>query len=96
VTVNSEPWIGDESTDSPDGCHYSDKPGVPRCGAVATVHILSESAITGLLALSACDRHAPIARAAGPYLGEHAFGAGCMAIPSMWHDEGCDNCGGTE
>jgi len=88
--MSGEPWIGDKSTQSSDSCHYSDGPGSPHCGLAATVHILSESAITGLLGLVACDRHASTARAAGPYLGEHAFGANCAASPSLWFDEGCE------
>jgi hypothetical protein len=85
----SEPWIGDVNTDRPGMCTYAPQPGDERCGAPATRHIMSESAIYGLVALPACDTHAPLARAAGPFLGDHAFTADCSGHWSRWRLDGC-------
>ena len=88
--MTSEPWIGDENTGDPGICTYAFDEGSPHCGESATVHVLSESAIHGLVALPTCDRHASIARSAGPYLGEHRYGAACSAPKTLWYDDGCD------
>jgi hypothetical protein len=87
----NEPWIGDENTEPGGVCAYGGiDPGHPHCGDGATVHILSESAIHGPVGLPTCDRHAPIARGAGLYLGEHAYGPACRAPITFWQVDGCN------
>jgi hypothetical protein len=85
----TEPWIGDENLEMPGQCTFATEPGQPRCGAPATLHIASESAIYGAVSLTTCDEHAPIARAAGPYLGEHPYTADCSGRLSWWRLDGC-------
>jgi hypothetical protein len=85
----AEPWIGDENTDAPGQCTYASKPGQPQCGAPATLHVMSESAIYGAVALVACDVHASIARDAGPFLGEHPYTVNCSGRVSWWRLDGC-------
>ena len=90
--MSSEPWIGDEMADHPGRCIYSlDEfdPNSSVCGAPATVHVCSESAMYGEVSLSTCDRHAPIARAAGRLVGEHPFGDGCRAHSTWFRLDGC-------
>lgn len=69
----AEPWIGDETTEP--GCRYHITPGRPTCGAPVTIHIISESAISGPVVLPTCDRHASIAKLAGPWLSQHTPGS---------------------
>lgn len=86
--MSNDPWIGDVN-DGPDGvCCYSAQPGQPQCGKKATLHISSESAIYGPVALPTCDRHAATARNAGPFVAEHAYGPHCPG-PFGWRDDGC-------
>jgi hypothetical protein len=78
-----EPWIGEDTTGG-DGtdCRARWGPGWPACGATATIHILSESAIDGVVCLKTCEAHAPMARAAGVYVDEHSPSfPGCRCIP---------------
>jgi hypothetical protein len=85
----SEPWIGDEG-DRPGLCEYRGLDyGGEKCGDRATVHVLSESAMYGVVSLPTCDRHAPVAREAGVYKGEHAYGQTCMYPLTFWQADGC-------
>lgn len=88
--MSDDPWIGDATTKETSGCGFGGSgPGDgPKCTDPATVHVMSESAIHGVVSLSACDRHAPIARAAGPLIDEHPFGPGCDSQPSYWTPSG--------
>lgn len=65
-----EPWIGPPATGS--GCRARWSPGWPACGAPVTIHVLSESAIDGVINIPVCEAHAPSARVAGVYTGEHS------------------------
>ncbi len=87
---SDDAWIGDVSDDGRQGtCVFSVGPSDPRCGAPATVHLCCESAIYGPVGLTACNAHAPIARMAGPLLGEHPFTADCMIRVTRFSDDGC-------
>lgn len=88
--MSKDPWIGDPS-DAPDGtCVFALEPGDPHCGQPASVHILAESAIYGLVGLVACDVHAPVARnTGGPVIGEHPYGPGCVGQETWWREDGC-------
>ena len=89
--MSSEPWIGDEN-DRGSACGFGlDEfdPSKGHCPERATVHIWSESAIHGEVSLSTCGRHAPLARAAGRFLGEHPFGEGCQAHSTWFRADGC-------
>jgi hypothetical protein len=85
----TEPWIGDENADDPGICTYSPAPERPVCGLPATVHVLTESAIHGVVGLASCDEHMFTARAAGPYISEHPYGPGCSNRPARWHGDHC-------
>jgi hypothetical protein len=85
----TEPWIGDENTDRPGICTFAPRPGDEGCGAPATRHIMSESAIYGLVALPTCDVHAQLARTAGPWIGEHEYTSNCSGRWSRWRLDGC-------
>lgn len=85
----TEPWIGDESTGLDGTCTYAPKPGDEKCGSPATRHLMSESAIYGLVSLPTCDLHAPVARAASPWLGEHPYAPDCSGRWSRWRLDGC-------
>lgn len=67
-----EPWIGEETIGPGTDCRSRWAPGWPPCGAPATIHIMSESAIDGVVCLRMCETHAPAARAAGVHLDEHS------------------------
>lgn len=88
--ANVEPWIGDATTEAGDECNFS--AGAlgdgPKCQQRATRHVLSESAMHGLVALTTCDVHAPIARSAGVLNDEHAYGPGCSGLSSLWTQAG--------
>ncbi|MFC0626149.1 hypothetical protein [Kribbella deserti] len=93
--MTSEPWIGDAATNDHGGCRYAlnefaAAEDIRRCGAPATVHIMSESAMHGLVSLASCEKHADIARAAGAYVGEHRFGPNCAGVETVFGADGCD------
>lgn len=61
-------------------CAYALAPGHPECGRAATVHLATED----WKGMTACDEHAPIARAAGG-IREHSTANSACAMPeSMW------------
>lgn len=75
-----EPWIGDDPTGS--GCRVHWAPGWPACGEPVTLHVMSESAIDGVVCLPTCERHARHARDAGVYVDEHSPSyPGCRCTP---------------
>ena len=88
--MNHEPWIGDATADDAGTCSFNS--GAlgegPRCSEQPTLHVKTESAMHGVVALPTCDRHAPIARAAGLLLDEHPYGPGCRGQTSFWTANG--------
>jgi hypothetical protein len=58
-------------------CGYSPGPEGELCPDDAEVHVFVTSGARGLVALSACTQHAPIARVAGRFVDEHPFTAAC-------------------
>lgn len=53
----------------------------------AAVHVMTVSAAYGLVALPACEGHAPIARAAGRLVAEHAHEGWCGFPGARWHED---------
>ena len=82
--MNADPWIGDKSWIQRGVCDFTPHEGEPICGAMAIVHVLSESAIHGEVQLASCDRHAPVARLAGRMLDEHPYDSTCRAGQCLW------------
>lgn len=78
-----EPWIGSDASGTGTGCRQRWGPGWPPCGAPVTIHVLSESAIDGVVCLQVCEPHAQTAREAGIYTGEHSPSyPGCRCRPT--------------
>lgn len=71
-----EPFVG-LPTVADAGCAYSVDLDSPSCSATSTVHVLSEAPRWGPVALETCGGHAPMARAAGAVMAEHAYGPDC-------------------
>lgn len=86
----AEPSVGAESDEYRAVCLYSDRPGSPRCGEPAVLHIGVEDtnygsvADYGLIALATCSRHAPMARASARFVNEHAFEGFCGFPATRW------------
>lgn len=92
--MSRDPWIGDEVANDDGSCRFgldefATEQDAKLCGQPAAVHVLSESAVHGVVALSTCARHAVIARAAGVFLGEHAYTAACATPATLWYPDGC-------
>lgn len=86
----SVPGVGRPSDDHRAACQYTGLTADgPACGEPATVHILTVATGWGRVALASCDRHAPIARAAGLYEAEHPHRGVCGLPAALWADEGC-------
>lgn len=86
----SEPGVGPASTDYRGVCQYHGPTGHgPPCGEPATVHVRTMSASWGDVSLASCDRHAPIARAAGGFMAEHRHWGVCGLPGTVWADEAC-------
>lgn len=87
----SEPWIGDATEEGESGCGFN--AGAlgdgPRCGGPVVMHILSESAMYGLVTVSPCAEHLAIARAAGVWMDEHGYGPGCEGEETLWTGPVC-------
>lgn len=79
------PTVGAASDEYRAVCVYSRSPGEPQCDAPATVHVMTDSAEYGVVALASCDTHAPIARAAGEYVMEHEHAGLCGLPGTIWH-----------
>lgn len=73
-----EPEVGLPTDGS--GCAFSADLDSPACGESETIHLAVQSTTWGLVALSSCDRHVPIARTTGQVLAEHAYQASCATI----------------
>lgn len=84
--TGQEPWIGDPVVDDGNHCGFGSGPlgEGPKCTNTPTLHLLSESAIHGMVALSTCDQHASIARAAGTLNDEHPYGPDCQNQSTLW------------
>lgn len=79
------PWVGEPCSDQHTGrCAYAPHPGLPMCGQPATVHLRVTDHVHGLVELAACDRHAPIARAAAPVDAEHPHEWVCGLPGTVW------------
>lgn len=83
------PRIGVLSTEYRAVCDYGDRPGAPRCGERAMVHVMSESPTYGLVGLATCDEHLPAARAAGLQHGEHPYRGWCGFPGARFFPEEC-------
>lgn len=59
------------------GCAHSVDIDTAACGEAEQVHILAHCP-WGIVALSSCAEHAPVARAAGNPLAEHIYGPACV------------------
>lgn len=82
--MTHEPWIGSDASASGMGCRQRWGPGWPPCGALVTIHVLSESAIDGVVCLQVCEPHARTAREAGVYVDEHSPSfPGCRCRPTV-------------
>lgn len=79
-------WVGEESTEYRAVCVYSRRPGAPKCGAVAAVHVLVNDGTYGVVALASCETHAPLARATAPLVAEHVYEGVCGFPGTLWDD----------
>lgn len=81
------PYVGEASDEYRAVCVYSPTPGAEQCGAAATTHVrVLDCGGYGEVCLASCADHAPVARAAGALVAEHAF-SGCCGLPAtMWLD----------
>lgn len=68
-------------------CGWSRVPGSAQCETAAIVHVLTESARHGVVALTACEEHAPVARMAGAAVAEHRFQGFCELPGALWAPE---------
>lgn len=80
------PTVGAPSDEYRAVCVYSHRPDTAQCGDPATRHIRTVDATWGEVALAACDRHAPIARAAGLFVAEHEHAGVCGFPATVWLD----------
>lgn len=78
------PRAGELSTEYRAICVYALKPGDPRCGEPATVHVMVDCEEYGTVALAACGAHRSIARAAGAPVDEHVFAGYCGMPGTIW------------
>lgn len=89
--TNLDPWIGEAVSVAVAECGFA--AGAlgegPKCTHPPTTHLMSESAMHGIVSLSACDSHARIARLAGVLMGEHPYGPGCVAVETIFQPHGC-------
>lgn len=83
--MGTEPRVGEASDEYRAVCVYSRDEGDPQCGSAATVHVLTDCAPYGLVALTSCDNHAPIARVAGEFRAEHVHEGFCGFPATIWH-----------
>lgn len=68
----------------PDECSYALDIDQPTCGQPTRHHLLSSSPAWGLVAMSACPRHLPIARAAAEVVAEHDWTDPLCATGDCW------------
>jgi hypothetical protein len=80
------PTVGAPSDEYRAVCDYSHRPDTAQCGQPATRHIRTLSPAWGEVALATCDRHAPIARAAGQFVAEHEYTGVCGFPATVWLD----------
>lgn len=81
------PRIGEQSTEWQPVCGYSDAPGRPKCQQPATRHLMLWSPHSGLVSVSTCDQHLPIARMAGELRQEHPYRDCCGMPGTYWNIE---------
>lgn len=74
----SRPEVGLPATAPTNECAYALDIDAPTCGAPATLHLVAQSLAWGLVGMSACDQHAPVARASAEILAEHPMGVECL------------------
>lgn len=85
--TNEEPRVGVPSDEHRPVCEYSLRPGEPKCGQPATVHVRVHDEHYGEVSLATCARHLSVARAAGEFLQEHVYEGWCGFPASLWHHE---------
>lgn len=78
------PYVGPPQVGA--GCAYGLDITDALCGKAESMHILVDCS-WGVVALVACEQHAPIARAAGRLLSEHTYGPAC-ADALCWEADG--------
>lgn len=79
------PGVGGPSHEYRAVCAYSGPTrGQPECGEPATLHVLTVSDASELVALATCDRHAGIARRAGDVQDEHEHQGVCGLPGTVW------------
>lgn len=83
-----EPFVGAPDHDRT-RCGFSLEPDAPRCADAPTRHLLVRSDAWGLVALSSCEEHAPVANAAGELRGEHPYTIACAHPAARWHGDVC-------
>lgn len=82
------PRVGAAAADDGDPeCAFSPEPGAPKCTNLATMHLRVEDKHYGVVGLPTCQRHYPIAVAAGRLLQEHAYEGWCGFPASVWSIE---------
>lgn len=87
------PRVGGPSEDQHSGtCGFALDPDSPTCDTPAVVHLVVSygPGDRHLAILSACGRHALIARAAGNLVMEHVFAGACGMPGTRWDFR--DNC----
>lgn len=90
--MTSQPRVGKPSDEHRPVCLYSEAPGLPRCTAAATIHVLINDPHYGPIGLPTCDEHAPVARTSGPYILEHPFEGWCGFPGTRWMGEPVNRC----
>lgn len=78
------PTVGPASDEHRAVCVYSPRPGDPQCDRPATLHVRTDTDEYRQVALSTCDRHAPIARVAGRFVAEHEHALLCGLPGTLW------------